>query len=134
MKRRRYKSILIVEDDFSIRETLKAVIEEEGYLVFMASNGIEALKKLEVLGEGNLPCLILTDLLMPKMDGYRFIHELEKSQLVLSIPVIVMSAHGQGMPGHKFIRKPFNIDGLLDTIRELASVNPECGELRRDSA
>ena len=59
-------NILIVEDDESIRETLKLLLEVEGYFVTVASNGREA---LELLKKIDTPFMILLDLMMPVMDG-----------------------------------------------------------------
>jgi CheY-like chemotaxis protein len=121
MPHRRFKSVLIVEDDIAIREGLKDAIEMQGYIVFMASNGVEALKKLDVLSEVSLPCLILTDLMMPKMDGYELTSRLSKDHVLAPIPVIVMSAHGNSMPPYRFVRKPFNLDDLLAQVDEAAA-------------
>ncbi|HYN87372.1 MAG TPA: response regulator, partial [Ardenticatenaceae bacterium] len=65
--------VLVVEDDVGLQETLAAVLEFEGYEVLIARDGIEA---LEVLGNG-IPGLILLDLMMPRMDGFAFVKELQ---------------------------------------------------------
>lgn len=109
--------VLVVEDDDSIRTTLCAFLDEEGYGVYEARNGREALEYLE--GSGNrLPSLILLDLLMPEITGWQVLSELSDSDRLRTIPVAAMSgvavlnAHGVV----KFIRKPFDLDSLLPLI------------------
>src|SRR5687767_9204009 len=67
--------VLVVEDNWDHRELTNAVLEEAGYRVLVASNGREA---LDVLGrESSTPCLIVTDLLMPEMDGWQLMKALK---------------------------------------------------------
>src|ERR1041385_7372067 len=63
------RRILVVEDDYSIRDVLCAILEENGYAVATACNGDEALRTLR---EGRAPDLIVLDLRMPVMDGWQF--------------------------------------------------------------
>ncbi len=113
----KHRCVLLVEDDISIRETLKDVCEAEGYIVFMASNGAEALRKLEVIPK---PCLILCDLMMPVMNGWDFLDRLSADQDFAVVPVVVMSAVSpEGIRRRvKAIRKPFDIEAIIGTIRE----------------
>jgi CheY-like chemotaxis protein len=83
-------TILIIDDDASIRELLVEVLEEEGYPVQSASNGEEALSILRTLPK--LPKLILLDLMMPVMDGWAFRQEQLQDPLLIGIPVVVLSA------------------------------------------
>jgi len=110
-----HKSILIVEDDVSIRDVLKMVLEMDGYLVYIASNGEEALAKLRALKENAKPCLILTDLMMPKMDGWQFIRATEINHTLVGIPIVVISAenHHELPKNRVFVRKPFSIDAII---------------------
>jgi Amt family ammonium transporter len=81
-------SILIVEDDQSIRQILRRTLEKEGWQVAEAENGRVALEHMDK----NTPELILLDLMMPEMDGFQFIAELRKVLAWHSIPVIVITA------------------------------------------
>src|SRR5689334_14997884 len=83
------KSVLIVEDDRSIRETLKLTLEFQSYTVFAASNGREGIEMLQKMPR---PCLILLDLMMPEMDGWAFVDALEEDMILASTPVVVVSA------------------------------------------
>lgn len=115
--------ILLVEDDNDIRETIGEVLEEEGYRVITAANGIEALERLK--DTSHVPDLILLDLMMPGMDGWRFRSEQLKLERGANIPLLVLSADGQtqdvatGLGAVGCLRKPVDLDQLLATLAEL---------------
>lgn len=84
--------VLVVEDDLAVRETLRDVLEMEGYRVLTAENGAEA---LAVLSRSTPPCLILLDLMMPVMDGWQLLEILRSpgdGTPYATIPVAVISA------------------------------------------
>src|ERR1700679_2088809 len=84
------KTILIVEDDQGIRETLVEILDSEGYIVLSASNGLEALQVLR--STAVKPDLILLDLMMPVMDGLSFKAQSSQDPSLAKIPVVIMSA------------------------------------------
>jgi CheY-like chemotaxis protein len=116
-------AVMVVEDDFAIRETLRELIEDEGYQVLWASNGQEA---LAVLGHTS-PRLILLDLMMPVMDGCEFRVAQCRDPALAGIPVVVISADhaleqkavGLGVEG--WLAKPFELDALLTTLQRYAA-------------
>lgn len=79
--------ILLVDDDDVIRMVISKVLENSGYTVCNASNGIEALKRLE----GIQPDLIITDLNMPNMDGWELVEKLRKNTQYQNTPIILLS-------------------------------------------
>jgi len=113
-------SILIVEDDFDIREALAQILEEEGYGVRCAANGLEA---LAIAVEDPVPSLILLDLMMPVMNGWQFRAEQLKDARIASVPVLIISADPQlrskaealGVAG--LLRKPIALDDLLSAVK-----------------
>jgi CheY-like chemotaxis protein len=115
--------VMVVEDDFAIRETLRELLEDEGYHVTQASNGAEALARLR---SSHAPKLILLDLMMPVMDGWEFRHAIEGDPRLSEIPVIVISAdHGLeqkvgAMHVQGYLAKPFELDQLLQTVERYA--------------
>jgi len=119
--------VFIVEDDPSIREALQEAIEAEGYPVRVASNGEEALLLLKGL---KVPSLILTDLMMPKMNDYEFIEMASNTHTIASIPIVVVSAN----PEHKAIAEMLDarkIKGLVkkpvDLKYLMSLVHTHCG-------
>jgi CheY-like chemotaxis protein len=110
--------ILVVEDDRGVRESLTDALTLEGYEVTCAENGAVALRQLS---DGQRPCLILLDLMMPVMDGVAFAQALRRQPHRGSIPIVVISADGNwhkatsvGAAG--FLAKPFDIDALLGHV------------------
>ncbi len=120
------RSIVIIEDDQSIRETLKMFLELEGYEALTAENGKEG---LELLRRISKPGLILLDLSMPVMDGWEFMERLEKDPERASIPLVLVTAYADrahGALGREILRKPVDLDALS------AAVQRYCEEPRKD--
>ncbi len=114
------KQILIVEDDLDIRETLKDLLEYEGYRALTASNGREG---IEVLRKASHPCLILLDLMMPVMTGWEFLEALraQGEKTLAENPVFVLSAVAtqENTPGVAgVLRKPVELSSILDTVKQ----------------
>ncbi len=110
------KSVLVVEDDHDIRETIQAALEMEGYAVTAAANGQQALDALPKMAR---PCLILLDLMMPVMNGWQFVEEMHKDITLATIPVVVVTAYAERADGIKVrtvIKKPINLDLLLHVV------------------
>jgi CheY-like chemotaxis protein len=82
--------ILIIEDDYAIRESLSLVLSEDGYAVHAVMHGQDALSYLAIVPV--LPRLILLDLMMPIMAGFEFRHLQRQDQRLRNIPVAVLSA------------------------------------------
>ena len=110
-------SILIVDDDPDIRTSLTEILDGEGYRVAGVRNGREA---LDYLGRRTLPSLILLDMMMPEMDGWLFRREQQKLPQLASIPVVIVSAHGDVrdaalvLGAADYLRKPLRVDSLLE--------------------
>jgi CheY-like chemotaxis protein len=114
------KTVLVVEDEAVIAELLSDLLQDEGYEVMVASNGIEAIHCLT----HTIPDLIVTDVMMPIMDGLSFCREIKAQPQYKVIPVIIMSAVADriqttGYDIIAIIRKPFDIDALLDQIGQI---------------
>src|SRR5690349_9209397 len=110
------REVMVIEDDFAIRETLRELLEDEGYRVVGAANGMEALHRLK---GGRAPQLILLDLMMPIMDGWEFRTAQQSDPALADIPVVVISAdHGLdkkvgSLAADGYLAKPFELDALL---------------------
>ena len=82
--------VLVVDDDDLLRDTVKELLEMEGFEVSTAGNGLEALHSIDALGR---PCFVLLDLMMPVMDGSTFLATIaERDGLPPAVPIVVFSA------------------------------------------
>lgn len=115
------RSILLVEDDPDLREILAMALERVGYVVATASNGWEA---LQFLWRGHRPALIICDLHMPVMTGWRFIQYHDADPEIRDIPVVAMSASANKAPESRLdlshvqvVPKPFEFLDLLSAIQ-----------------
>ena len=112
-------SILVVDDDSSILETVTAILELEGYAVTTAADSVEALRVIEQ----RFPALVLLDMRMPALDGWGFVRELDRREV--RVPIVVMTAAQDarrwaveiGAAG--YLAKPFELPDLLVTVERL---------------
>lgn len=115
------REILVVDDDFSIREMLNQILEDEGYKVSTAENGLVALNYLRNCLD--LPCLIVLDLKMPIMDGAEFRTRQMQDNRLAAIPVLLLTADQNSQterqkPGvMNLLTKPVKLNILLEVIR-----------------
>lgn len=117
------KKILVVDDEPDIVKVVRKRLEESGYEVVTASDGQEGLEK----ARGVSPDLVILDLMLPKMDGYRVCGLLKRDARYAKIPVIIFSARGQAddidlgkeVGADAYIMKPFDFQKLLMKIKEL---------------
>ena len=109
--------VLIVDDDYSVLDAVRETLEDEGYEVSIAANGLEALKGLR---EGGRPCLILLDLMMPVMNGWEFRREQLSDSLLASIPTVIVTAYvgpiPNGLGEAPKVRKPVNPEQLISLV------------------
>lgn len=110
--------VLIVEDDADLREMMAQLLTLEGFHAETVANGRDA---LEYLRRGDLPDLILLDLMMPIMDGWEFRRIQIEDPRLASLPVIVLSAlepsRTPDFGGATFLTKPLDFDRLLELVR-----------------
>jgi len=112
--------VLVVEDDRDTREALLDVLTDAAYDVTTVGHGAEALALLRE--DGERPCAIVLDLMMPVMDGREFRRHQQCDPSLSSIPLIVLTAHadreGGAMTVHggTCLRKPVELDDLLGNV------------------
>ncbi len=117
------KKILIVDDEDHIRELLKFNLEKNGYIVYMANDGLEGLK----LAREKQVDLILLDLMLPGMDGFEVCKEIRKDNIISNVPIIMLTAKseeidkilGLELGADDYITKPFSIRELSARIKAL---------------
>jgi two-component system response regulator VicR len=113
--------VLVVEDEESAAEVLATVLELQGFRVTIAANGKRA---IEILADVQ-PALIITDYMMPVMDGIEMAQLVRRTPAYATVPILMTSGAPEsavtqyGALLSAFLRKPFRIDALLTTIDRL---------------
>ena len=114
-------TLLIIEDDPDIRESLTDLLRDAGHTVLTAGDGTEALRMLDA-GVIPRPCLVLLDWLMRPMSGQQFLEAIRHYPDAADLQVLIVSAatdlhHAASLPGVVgVLRKPFEIDELLERV------------------
>jgi CheY-like chemotaxis protein len=113
-------AVLVIDDEADIRDIISELLEPEGYQVFTAANGREALELLPALPR---LCLVLLDLMMPGLDGWTFFARARVAGALEGVPILAFTALGkptlpEGIAG--VLRKPLDIDGLLAAVKKYA--------------
>lgn len=115
---------MVVDDNINDREILFEQLNTGGYEVTCASNGVEALEKIRE----SKPDLVISDIMMPKMDGFGLCRELKKTVETINIPIILYSSSFTDPEDEKlvieegaaaYVRKPFEIKPFLEKIKEV---------------
>lgn len=116
------KTVLLVEDNDSVRELIKVLLETEGYAIVEASDGRDGLSK----AESAKPDLMILDLMMPGLDGESVLNELSRHETLRDVPILVVSGkydsldHLRERVGEENIfPKPFEPTRMLDRIGDL---------------
>jgi len=115
-------TVLVVDDEPTLRSILVDVLVDEGYAVVTARDGQEA---LEIFAR-DAPDLVLMDVMMPRMDGPTAVRALRALPNGTTVPIVlasaVMSSNGVDLRIDGFLRKPFELDDLLQLIGRLVDV------------
>ena len=114
------KKILIVDDEQDIVESLKFVLESSDYSCYTAFNGEDGLKLAKEL----IPDLIILDVMMPKINGYKISRLLKYDSKYKNIPILMITARsqeedkliGEESGADEYITKPFDLDNVLKTV------------------
>lgn len=114
------KSILVIEDNFDVRENIVEILELASYNVITADDGRRGIE----LAQQEIPDLIICDIMMPELDGYGVLHLLSKSPKTASIPFVFLTAKterneirkGMSLGADDYLTKPFDDVELLDAV------------------
>jgi CheY-like chemotaxis protein len=110
--------VLVVDDEPGIVEFLRYALEDSGYRVAIARDGLDALSQIAQ----QRPDFVLTDLMMPRLDGWELCRRLRADETMRNVPILAMSAvSSRGIDADAFLAKPFEMDDLLDTLRRCAA-------------
>jgi twitching motility two-component system response regulator PilH len=116
-------SILVVDDSHTSREMLIDFLKQQGFEVSQATDGVDAQTKLATI----TPNLVITDLIMPNMNGYELCRWIKKNEKTKHIPVIICSTKdeefdrywGMKQGADAYIPKPFNNNEMLEALKKL---------------
>lgn len=116
------KKILVVDDEPDVASLITLILDAQGYTVINAADGPDALEKARVLR----PDLVLLDVMLPKMDGYKVARILKFDENYSHIPIIMVTAKireedvatGLEMGASEYLTKPFDPNVLLARVRE----------------
>ncbi len=117
-------TVLVVEDQRAQREMIVSLLEEDGLRVMAAGDGDEA---LALVRAGQIPDLVVMDVVMPRMNGYQLVRQLRDYPQTSQVPVLMCSSKGETFDKHwglkqgadAYIVKPFEPQDLLGTVRHL---------------
>lgn len=117
------RTVLIVDDSQTLRQMLLELLQGNGLQVMEASNGIEA----KAMIQSNAPDLVITDLIMPEMNGYELCRWIKNDPAAQKIPVLICSTKseefdrywGMKQGADAYITKPFHPPELLKTVKQL---------------
>ncbi len=119
------KTILTVDDSRTMRDMLRLALEDAGFQVVQAEDGVHGLEVLEC----GMPDVIITDINMPRMDGFGFIEGVRKDSRYRGVPILVLTTESDAVKKDRarqagatgWIVKPFNPTKLVDAIRRVAA-------------
>ena len=117
------KKILIVDDEPNIIMSLEYALQKNGFEVFVARDGQEALDILKK----KVPDLVLLDIMMPNVDGYETLQKIKENEKLASVKVLFLSAKnkendiekGLSLGANLYITKPFSLKKLVEKVHEL---------------
>lgn len=120
-------TILVVEDSPTQAEQLKYLLEEHGYTVILAANGKEGIET----ARKTMPTIIISDILMPEMDGYELAYEIKRDEKLKKIPIILITSlmdrkeilRKASVVADGYFTKPYEDAYLLDKIKTLLSIS-----------
>jgi CheY-like chemotaxis protein len=120
-------SVLVVDDEPQVAWVLRFSLEHEGYRTYTASNGLEALEELEK----HRPKVVVLDLMMPEMDGWAVLNEMNKLPVAERPRVVIVSAltgpddktKATALGADAFVPKPFDVEELIAVLDGLAKAS-----------
>ena len=119
------KHILIVDDSKTVRNLVGFIMKKEGFRVTMAEDGLDGLEKL-YSAEGDID-LIVSDINMPRMDGFTFIRTVREQEMYRDLPIVVLSTEGQekdiqqgiNLGANMYMVKPAQPEKMVKNVRML---------------
>ena len=116
--------VLVVDDSITVRRVTQRLLQREGYRVALAADGLQGLERLQ----GELPTVVLSDIEMPRMDGFDFVRNIRADERLRGLPVIMITSriaekhreHARELGVDHYLGKPYSEDELLGLIKHYA--------------
>jgi len=117
-------TVMVVDDSLTVRKITSRLLEREGYKVITAKDGVDAIESLI----DNVPDVILSDIEMPRMDGFDFVRNIRADERLKSVPVIMITSrladkhrdYAMEIGANHYLGKPYQEEELLDLIAKYA--------------
>ncbi|MDO5289269.1 MAG: Hpt domain-containing protein [Pseudomonadota bacterium] len=116
--------VLVVDDSITVRRVTQRLLQREGYRVALAADGLQGLERLQI----ERPAVVLSDIEMPRMDGFDFVRNIRADEAMADLPVIMITSriaekhreHARELGVDHYLGKPYSEEELLGLIREYA--------------
>jgi chemosensory pili system protein ChpA (sensor histidine kinase/response regulator) len=117
--------VLVVDDSITMRRVLQRLLQREGYRVAVAADGRQALDTLRL----ERPALVLSDVEMPRMDGFELLRSIRASDKLSQLPVVMITSriadkhrdHAKELGANEYLGKPYSEDELLQVLERYAA-------------
>jgi DNA-binding response OmpR family regulator len=121
-------AVVVVEDDFYVLDFIKFTLEQNGYEVFGASDGLEGLNLIRTKN----PCIVVLDLMLPRKDGFSILKDMGEDVATADIPVVIISAYTASESTRRLVTsqknvkevftKPVRSKDFIQRVKEIAPV------------
>ncbi|MEG0052131.1 MAG: Hpt domain-containing protein [Comamonas sp.] len=116
--------VMVVDDSITVRRVTQRLLQREGYRVVMASDGVQALEKLQ----GELPCMVLSDIEMPHMDGFDLARHIRADERLKHLPLVMITSrtadkhreHALSLGANHYLGKPYRDEELMHLVHHYA--------------
>ncbi|WP_043117611.1 response regulator, partial [Pseudacidovorax intermedius] len=117
--------VMVVDDSITVRRVTQRLLQREGWRVALAADGLQALELLQ----GERPALVLSDIEMPRMDGFDLVRNIRADTRLADLPVVMITSriatkhreHAQSLGVDHYLGKPYGEDELLALVRRYAA-------------
>jgi chemosensory pili system protein ChpA (sensor histidine kinase/response regulator) len=124
--------VLVVDDSITVRRVTQRLLQREGYRVALAADGLQGLEQLQI----ERPAVVLSDIEMPRMDGFDFVRNIRADESLSDLPVIMITSriaekhreHAKALNIEHYLGKPYSEDQLLGLIHAYAQTPATTGE------
>ncbi len=120
--------VMVVDDSITVRRVSQRLLQREGYRVVTAADGLQALEKLQ----GEVPCVVLSDIEMPRMDGFDLLRNIRAQQALQQLPIIMITSriaqkhrdHAMELGANHYLGKPYSDEELMGLVHHYALGKP----------